>query len=459
MQEGESKPAQFGSEPWRQKPPSGLERLRNAMPAMPAVPSAPQWSQVTSVGVCSPASAASDVQTFGEEEDGKGPEKAHEHKPAFGEAAAEKTGKAAVFIPPVETPSKFAAASEAAKNVIALVDTTPDGKRGRRRGAAARVADPDASTLADTAEHNDTQEDSSWRRGCTPAMPAMPSMPTREGLAGKLACSASRKEEDGSTTESSPPMLQRFACTGTRKDADPAAASDGTTEQSAAAPTSYVDRLKAAASCGAAGSADNSQDAQEGNDTAPIGAFGRVRAAVSCGAPSVAGSEENKSIATRMRDTVSCSASRTSATTAAGAAAEARAAEHTVSSAEGVADEQGVGARTAEDEARGKSLLARLKEAGTCSPVTQVRVQAAMSQLPQTPSMPQVPSQLSCAAARPRTDASDHEDVSAQTTPSMLGRVKAAASCGYLPVVPRSADHQLKPVESAGGGGVLGRYV
>jgi hypothetical protein len=169
----------------------------------------------------------------------------------------------------------------------------------------------------------------------------------------------------------------------------------------------------------------------------------RLKAAASCstaGAAAAAAGEESKGIAARFRDSVSCSSARGTGGDGGGQDTD---------------DNAGT-----EEGAKDSSLLSRLKEASTCSPVTQVRVRAAMSHLPELPKMPEMPSQLSCAA--PRSSTVD-EDVKAvpEHAPSMLGRVKAAATCGYLPASASvSADgNQMQPMESGAGEGVLGRCV
>ena len=376
-----------------------------AMPAMPSAPSVPQWSQVASIGVCSPASAAADVQ--GEDDSKPASEAEPDSMAPANQPPAELWGgvqsDTADDGTPAASASKFAEASEAAKHVIAAVGSeTPDGKRGRRRGAATRVTDRAAVAQADAKEENDTKDNASWRRGCTPSMPSMSALPTREGLAGRLSCAASRKEAEGdAATEEAPSVMQRLACTGARKTAGPAVDAAG---QEAGAPVSYLARVKAAATCSAS-------------------------------APAADGT--TKGIVARVRDTVSCSSAR-----GAGDDGETQETEDT-------GNDQG---------SKDASLLSRLKEASTCSPTTQVRVQAAMSHLPELPKMPEMPSQLSCAAPRSGSADGDAEAVSAsKDTPSMLGRVKAAASCGYLPATASPDGHQLQPMEAGAGEGVLNR--
>jgi hypothetical protein len=204
-----------------------------AMPAMPSAPSVPRWSEVTSIGVCSPASAAADVQ--GEDDSKTAPEEepgsmAPAHKPSAESQGDMQSDAAAASAMPAASASKFAAASEAAKLAVAAVgdDASQHGKRGRRRGAATRITDPAAvaqpDAKEDAKEENDIKDDSSWRRGCAlPSMPSMPALPTREGLAGKLSCAASRKEGEGDAAMGgAPSVMQRLACTGARKAAEPA---------------------------------------------------------------------------------------------------------------------------------------------------------------------------------------------------------------------------------------------
>ena len=206
-----------------------------AMPAIPAMPSArsvPRWSEVTSIGVCSPASAAADVQ--GEDDSKAAPEEEPDSTAPADKPSAESQGDiqsdvAAASAMPAASASKFAAASEAAKLAVAAVgnDASQHGKRGRRRGAATRITDPAAVEQLDAKEENNTKDDSSWRRGCAPpsmpSMPSMPALPTREGLAGKLSCAASRKEGEGDAAMGeAPSVMQRLACTGARKTAEPA---------------------------------------------------------------------------------------------------------------------------------------------------------------------------------------------------------------------------------------------
>ena len=379
---------------------------------------------MASIGVCSPASAAADIQAEDNNNDADNndadvPVEAHGLEPTAEPVKQAQASTAACASPPTITPeSKFAAAAEAAKNAIATVNT--DGKRGRRRGAATRVTD--VASTHDTAEEQPSKDDSTWRRGCTPSMPtlpAMPSLPTREGLAGRLSCASARKDESDNGAEvSSPSLIQRFSCTAGRK--EPASASEpesmATAEAAAAAaaadvPAGYLQRLGAAASCGVPAVDGQSEDA-----AAPVSALGRVRAAVSCGVPSAGVGAESKGIGARVREGLSCAAGR---------------------GGEGVEGDDAVSGAETDDGAKNTSLLSRLKEAGTCSPVTQVRMQAAMSHLPELPKMPalpQMPAHLSCGAQRAPDAHGEEEDAGDKAaTPSMLGRVKAVASCGYLP--------------------------
>ena len=162
----------------------------------------------------------------------------------------------------------------------------------------------------------------------------------------------------------------------------------------------------------------------------------RIKAAATCSASVPAADGAITGIAARVRDTVSCSGARGTG-------------------GDGGAEETDDAGR--DQGSKDASLLSRLKEASTCSPVTKVRVQAAMSHLPELPKMPEVPSQLSCAGRRSGSD-EDAEAVSAsEGTPSIIGRVKAAASCGYLPATASPDGHQLQPMEAGAGEGVLNR--
>ena len=200
-----------------------------AMPAMPSAPSVPRWSEVTSIGVCSPGSAAADVQgeddnkaAPGEEPDSTAPA----DKPSAESQGGMQSDAAAASAMPAASASKFAAASEAAKLAVAAVgnDASQHGKRGRRRGAANRITDPAAVAQPDAKEEKNTKDDLSWRRGCAPpSMPSMPALPTPEGLAGKFSCAASRKEGEGDASMGeAPSVMQRLACTGARKTAEAA---------------------------------------------------------------------------------------------------------------------------------------------------------------------------------------------------------------------------------------------
>ena len=336
--------ASFGSEPWRRPAEPLSQRLRSIAssatdhlikiqqlaPAIPEMEWLPTLPAIPAMGACSPASAATDVQTFGE--DGSGTD-AHDKTPD--QEAPSDDAKDEVL---AASPSKFAMASEAAKNAIASVDKEPSlgAKRGRRRGTATRTQHHAAGAQsADAAE----KPESAW--------------PTA------LSCTTARRPAGDSGQEhEAASMMQRLQCGGKRQ-----AAASVTTEPVHGRPAGYMESLQAAASCSSAHAAAGHQNDAPASSA---GFWSRVQESVPlCGANHAPPAADATAAGP-----AECSAPLQKA--------DSPATEHGSTQATAVADE----GKDDESSASRKSLLARLKEASSCSPATRLRVQVNASHKP-----------------------------------------------------------------------------